>query len=344
MAVFCHASLYAYSLPFAQPMHWRGQSYTARQGYVIQLQDKTGQSYWGEVSPLPGFSRESLSFVEMEIKNYFALWALTGDAPKTVQSPSVAFGLSCAKEMLMEGVTAQKIRSSEIALPSSYPLLSVDTLSDYIQSTRMFDVKLKVNPQNLDKAINVINQSVEHAKQRLRCRIDANRSLSFAQAVRLVSDIPSSALYYFEEPLSSVAELDEFVIKTGAPIALDESLQQATYWDECKRLKGVKAWVIKPMLCGGLDDVKNKVDFANAHEIEVVISSVYEGLIGWTQLCILANKVAPNRPAGLDTQKAFARPYTAPVNITAFSTTQLATCYPGIECIACWEGEMRVAS
>ena len=51
-------AFYRYSLPFRQPLMFKGQRLTNREGLLVSI---NGQ--WGEIAPLPGFSTETLAEV-----------------------------------------------------------------------------------------------------------------------------------------------------------------------------------------------------------------------------------------------------------------------------------------
>ena len=54
-------ALYRYQLPFTQPLTFHGKVEVAREGLLVRV-DKG----WGEIAPLPGFSRESLAEAQAE--------------------------------------------------------------------------------------------------------------------------------------------------------------------------------------------------------------------------------------------------------------------------------------
>ena len=49
-------ALYRYQLPFTQPLTFHGKVEVAREGLLVRINDG-----WGEIAPLPGFSRETLA-------------------------------------------------------------------------------------------------------------------------------------------------------------------------------------------------------------------------------------------------------------------------------------------
>ena len=52
--------IYKYSLPFKYPLVLKHTTLHEREGLIIILTDLNGHTGMGEISPLPGFSRETL--------------------------------------------------------------------------------------------------------------------------------------------------------------------------------------------------------------------------------------------------------------------------------------------
>ena len=100
-------ALYRYLLPFTQPLTFHGKVEVAREGLLVRINDG-----WGEIAPLPGFSKESLQQAEAEALATLAALA-AGDTPNPVL-PSVQFGLDCARRTWPE---------QSNPLPAPYPLI-----------------------------------------------------------------------------------------------------------------------------------------------------------------------------------------------------------------------------
>jgi len=60
--------LFFFRLPLVRPLTLKGSTLIHREGYIIRLRDHDGFTGWGEISPLPGFSRESSA----DAQNQFA--------------------------------------------------------------------------------------------------------------------------------------------------------------------------------------------------------------------------------------------------------------------------------
>ncbi len=83
--------LYHYTIPCRTGVVLRKQPLTERQGLIIRL-EKNGKIGWGEIAPLPTFSRETLAECEAQVRQW--LKKPTDLIDNFV--PSVAFGIRCA--------------------------------------------------------------------------------------------------------------------------------------------------------------------------------------------------------------------------------------------------------
>ena len=58
---------FRYRLPLAEPLTLAGRVIHEREGALVRIDSDSGASGWGDVAPLPGFSRESLEDAETEL-------------------------------------------------------------------------------------------------------------------------------------------------------------------------------------------------------------------------------------------------------------------------------------
>jgi O-succinylbenzoate synthase len=156
----------------------------ARSGLLLQI----GEG-WGEIAPLPGFSRETLEEAEAEILAHLK----TGAPPNL---PSVRFGLTCALEPF----------SLE---PLSVPLCALNTPRKGFTT-----LKLKLGPLSLEDAIELTRRYVGAYKLRL----DFNRAWTPSKVLDFTSHFSPSDFEYLEEPTDDLGAL-----ATSFPIASDES-------------------------------------------------------------------------------------------------------------------------
>ncbi len=61
--------LYRYELPLSEPLTLGGATLHHREGLLLELAGEGGAVGWGEASPLPGFSRESLEEATEQVRD-----------------------------------------------------------------------------------------------------------------------------------------------------------------------------------------------------------------------------------------------------------------------------------
>jgi o-succinylbenzoate synthase len=145
---------------------------------------------WGEISPLPGFSKETFEEAKKE-----AIEVLRDNKPPTLAS--VIWGFSVSP------LTAVKV-----------PLCAFNRPRDGCST-----LKLKVGHLTLLDAVQLVKQYVG----KYRLRIDCNRKWTLQQALAFTSHFQSQDFEYLEEPTSDILE---FTKQSDFPVALDESFRE----------------------------------------------------------------------------------------------------------------------
>lgn len=280
--------LYGYSLPFRQPLMFKGKRLVSREGLLVCI---NGQ--WGEIAPLPGFSTETLA--EAEAESLACLAALSRGEKASPALPSVQFGFDCAQ------------RSWPNNLPTPlppYPLLQ-GAPSELIESLSTADwqaalpsrLKLKVARYAMEEELALIEQLATRLPN-TKLILDANGGWTREEAKCFCERLPLAQIDYLEEPCAAFADTIAVAEATGIAIALDETLSRQDEW-VCH--PQIKALVIKPTLIGSLSACEALVQRAKAGNLRVVISSSFESDLGLGLLARLASESAPTEPPGLDT-------------------------------------------
>jgi len=203
--------------------------FSTREGLIVQIDDG-----WGEIAPLPGFSKETLEEARREL-----IHCLQSGAPPTL--PSVRWGLTCA---------SQKYDSS----PLSLPLCAFKI--PFPGSTHL---KLKSA------------ESIPSYLGKYRLRLDCNRSWTLEQALRFAEKFDPKEFDYLEEPVANFEDLKKFSEQTAFPIAVDESFREgAPYWE----LPSLVAVVIKPMLTGHIPHLPYPVVLSSSFETSLGILQI----------------------------------------------------------------------
>ena len=289
------AQVYRWQIPMDAGVVLRDRRLKTRDGLFIYLRDGERDG-WGEISPLPGFSRETLDEAQSALLAWADAWRQGSDAPLP-DVPSVAFGISCA---LAEVNDALPLAADYRAAP----LCTGDPDDLVLKLAAMPGEKVAKVKVGLYEAVRdgmVVNLLLE-AVPELTLRLDANRAwtpLKAQQFAKYVNPDNRSRIAFLEEPCKTRDDSRAFARETGIAIAWDESLREADFRFAAE--PGVRAVVIKPTLTGSLARVKEQVDAAHALGLTAVISSSLESSLGLTQLARIAAWLTPQTMPGLDT-------------------------------------------
>ncbi|MDQ4428713.1 o-succinylbenzoate synthase [Yokenella regensburgei] len=313
------AQVYRWQIPMDAGVVLRERRLKTRDGLFVRLTD-AGCEGWGEISPLPGFSLESLDEAQAETLAWVNTWRDGADLPLP-EIPSVAFGLSCAlAELSGELPEAADYRAAPLCTgdPDDLVLKLADMPGEKV-------AKVKVGLYEAVRDGMVVNLLLE-AIPELKLRLDANRAwtpLKAQQFAKYVNPDYRSRIAFLEEPCKTRDDSRAFALETGIAIAWDESLREADFTFVAE--EGVTAVVIKPTLTGSLAKVKAQVAAAQQLGLTVVISSSIESSLGLTQLARIAAWLTPETIPGLDT--------------LSLMQTQLLRCWPGSE-LPCLDNSM----
>lgn len=311
---------FRYRLPLARPVVIGGHSLTERQGFLIRCQSKEGATGWGEVAPLPGYTREGLSDAEQALRlvsntmqgRIVALeQILSGEISSgmTAATPSVRFGFETAcldllsgpgrgfRHLLSQDYTNQILVNG---LLHSLVLPSKGNLAEWSRAG-MRVVKCKVGRTELERESAWILRLSERLPAGMKMRLDANRGWSLQQAIAFLRGIPSHSIEYVEEPVRDIGELPELAKSTGVPIALDETVQERGA-DVFELGMTPAAIVLKPGALPGIAATLRLGREAKDRGVEPVVSSLFESGVGILALAQLAACLGGDRVScGLDT-------------------------------------------
>lgn len=207
-----------------------------RKGLILQIDDG-----WGEIAPLPGFSKETFDDAKKEILN-----VLLENRQRTL--PSVIFGFSCAQKPFIS--TPLKVALCAL----HHPKPGCTTL------------KLKLGHLKVDEAIDLVKQYVG----KYRLRLDFNRKWMLDQALVFAKSFLPTDFEYLEEPINTYEDLIRFSVLTQFPIAVDESLREHS----CLNIPTLKFAVIKPMLWGLIPKLPIPLVLSSSYESSLGILQI----------------------------------------------------------------------
>jgi o-succinylbenzoate synthase len=322
-------SLREYEIGLIRPIKTGSIVHTDRRGAIITASDGSGNLGFGEIAPLDGYSQETVDTAVKSVKQFLAeagevllpdqdgslISCLTPLLPGiTHLPPSAKFGIETA---VLDFVARKaELRLCDIISDGAADSVSVNALIEgstvksitaAAQQACDFGfacIKLKVGRDEIDGDIRCIHAVREAVGPDILLRIDANRTLSFKAAERLLDDVRHVGIDYIEEPLntSELHRIPDLFDKTGVNIAVDESIQDPSRWRRMIQTEAIVAAVIKPSLVGGISTVLELIDVAKSAGKRVVLSSMFESGIGFAAcLHIAASLGSDCSPCGLDT-------------------------------------------
>ncbi|MCC6795352.1 MAG: o-succinylbenzoate synthase [Candidatus Hydrogenedentes bacterium] len=254
------ATFHRYSLPFHGVMQFRSERVRRRDGLIISIHSDDGSVGYGEIAPLPGFSKENLKeahaaarrcIESLKIRANIDPQIPAGLRDREMFPPSVRFGVECALWDLAvrtnRAIPARMfVNQPAVTVPVN--MLLMEPTNRMIARAQAFasagfqTLKLKVGRESIDHDLNWIQQIREAVGPNVEIRMDANRAWQFDDALRFVNSAAEFDVSYIEEPIDQPERLLEFSARSPIPIAVDETLQDAGWeklfgWREAEVLE-----------------------------------------------------------------------------------------------------------
>ena len=296
------ARYFPYHLPLNYPLPLKGTRLSVREGFIIELYAE-GRYGYGDIAPLPSFSRETFAEAEQYLETLCGQPESLNDFKGCQYPASVAFGVESALWSLRQ--------RQWLVQPDISPLLlgSKEQVIQRIQGWEQpwpAEVKIKAGSDTPEQDIGRIHAVLEHLPGSVKLRLDANQRWTLEQAVTVCKTLPPDRIAYIEEPVADSAGLDEFYRQTRIAFALDETVQPPSY--EFKPMPGLAALILKPTLVGGIARCQQLIDRAGRENVRAVFSSSFESSVGIHIIRQLSSLLTPGELPGLDTITAFKYP------------------------------------
>ncbi len=267
-----------------------------RTGLIIQLTTEDGKTSQGEIAPLAGWSSETLSEAEQQLREKKSAlvqtdWFLENYSDHLKDYlPSCHFGLESALLQLLDPLPRGSVEISALFMGSYEEILKQATLREK-EGFRV--AKLKISSLELRDAKKLI-RLLQH---RFRLRIDVNSAFETEDALRFFSDFSADSFEYVEDPLKHVEDLPFF----SHPLAVDESFRKKISLLDLAKIPHLKALVYKPTLQGGLGFCRPIHDWTQKQGIALVLSSSFESPRGLQGIAAMGRRLKISHPLGLGT-------------------------------------------
>ncbi len=264
-----------------------------KKGLLLYAKNSNGDVAWAEVSPLAGFSIETLDEAKDQLNSLRKeiLDPFFDITKKGGLYPSVAFGLDSLFYSLTH--TVKKGTSYPVCAFLAGSFKEIESQIYFLLQEGYQHIKLKVAQLSFEEA----HQVIEQLLGKVSLKIDVNRAWNLKKSLSFFSRYPLDAFEYIEEPVDDIKDLSFFPY----PIALDETLREGF---QPAGFPQIKALIVKPMLTGGLKSIQKIVDLSKQIKAQLVLSSSYESGVGLFHLCSLLDRAKiPLYPLGVDTYR-----------------------------------------
>lgn len=271
-------------------------AWITRSGVLLRLEDDLGRVGWGEASPLPGYSMESLEDVQATLSRVVA--CLNAGRPVLEPLPaSAAFALETAQLDL-----EAKVRGVPLAVllgASAGAKLELNTLLPGVASEAWLSaaetavaggfrvLKAKIGaPGKWTLEQHLLRQLRDRYGDRIALRLDANGSLPDDAAAGMLAALRELHPEFVEEPSSNWLRW----AAAPVPLAVDESLsrpgKETVAFDALGRGLS-RIVVLKPALLG----LRRALDLAaraRAAGARVIVTHLFDGPVGRTAAAAVA--------------------------------------------------------
>ncbi|MBF0503534.1 MAG: o-succinylbenzoate synthase [Candidatus Omnitrophica bacterium] len=329
--VICQVDFSTYNIPFHRPFVFASNTIGERSGFYLKLKALNGIEATGEIAPLMGISTETPRRIRhdlTEIRSFLMDSQVPLDKDILINllrregrilnlCPSVRFGVESAVMMLaakacdlsMAGFLGTSLEDVPCAalLEGNYDQVMWDVKMFIKQGYKVF--KLKVGDRNIALDVKKVADIRALLPPQGRLRLDANRRWSLKEACLFSELVTGASIEFIEEPLSDISQLEQFYQQAHLPVALDETLSVMPCGvnapGRCQPPLGhheaVSAYVLKPMIIGGIIPTLDWIEQAHRLGKKAIISSCFESTLG---LKVLANLAClTGQTAGLGTER-----------------------------------------
>ena len=257
---------------FRKPLRTASGTWRCRDSIVIRIEDAKGKIGFGEVAPTFGFRGESL----VEAERFLAHWRPELEIPANL--PLCGSAISCARSELWR----TKPPRSQVETATLLGSFTEENLPSHET------LKVKIGVGEPMEEIRVVRNLLFRMSAGSRLRLDANGSLSAAQAeIWLEALGKHSKVEYLEQPLA-VSEREALMsLASASPmsLALDESVVDMTEAESWREAGWPGYFVLKPSLCS---DWVRLEHFLREEPSRCVVSSVFESPFGFEAVLRMA--------------------------------------------------------
>lgn len=314
-----------FNVELTRPFQTSTEKISERTGFYFTIKDRSGNLGIGEVSPLPGFSKESLQDAENDIARLIKIFSekefeFNFDFNIDLHAgskivPSVKFGFEQALINLFlkqnDSIFTNLLNSIKKNFIEVNFVVDINDRNEILKKVNEATtngyrtIKLKIGRENFDEDLSIIDSIRSKIPMEINLRLDPNGAWDVDTAFEYIQKLSGYNIQYIEDPCNHVECMLKLNTISPIPIALDLCVN--TMDDLAKQISSgkFKYIVVKPMLLGSVVKLIELIDVANSMNVNLIISSAFETAIGKSMLVLIAALTNHHYSHGLATSEYF---------------------------------------
>ncbi len=317
-----------YQIKLTTPFVTAAGEVRERRGWIVQLEDEAGHVGQGEWAPLPGWSPDAIADGASAVQGALDLLKAAAQSTETDallrQLPSLFPGqpaMNFALETAVLDIGAQAAQRSlshqlNAQAPQHVSLNAVVPLGEVQQTVETAARRVADGYQTLKLKIRGLEDEPLLAALRERLgsevtlRLDANGAWDLPTAMAVMGQFEQYGIAYVEQPLppGDPAALAELRREVSIPVAADESVSDLASVQQLLEAEAMDVIILKPMIQGGLLACMEMARLATKEDVQVVITTTLETVVGRVAAAHLAAACGtPSLAHGLATAGFLAR-------------------------------------
>ncbi len=291
-----------FQVPLKVPIKTKYGTFTHRRGCYAHLILNNSIVSTAELSPLEGFSEESLDDAITQLQSTFDKFI--NSFQSLCQKPS-NMSLFAKLHNLFPSVTFCLLSfclSNTQAIANPYQgLISGDFNTSLKQACELKElgfthVKIKLSHFTPYSVISLLRR-LKHSvfSNSVKLRLDFSGAFSLKELILILKSFSPNDFDYIEDVSLSLDTLKKLSTHFPFPIGCDELLRLHSY-ESLLQIPTVKAFIIKPTI-----DMSYLLKSEIPKNIQIILSSSYETGVGLSQILKLSNAFNLKGPHGIDT-------------------------------------------
>jgi L-Ala-D/L-Glu epimerase len=307
-----------YSLRLKKAFRTSKTTISERKGFILALRSANGSVGIGECAPLEDFGSESYEEDERALSGLnLKLNIDINSIEKSIEENLTGFSklpaFKCGLELALLNLICieNKLSISYLFKREFAGQIHVNSVIDFIEpedaalnavnliNDGFTTLKVKAGRVDFEKDYVTIKNIRAAVGADIKIRIDANGKWSRDEALNYLSGLEEFNIQYAEQPVKNFEDFVFVKDKINIPLAPDESIRNFSDAEKFISAKAASFLVLKPMMLGGIVPALKIADLAKENNIQTVITSSFETVIGRTGIVNAAALVNNNLAHGL---------------------------------------------